>query len=472
MKYLNIKKEIFVLSFVASLLVVACSKKLDIEPKEDIDASIALTNTEDVNAAVIGCYSIMGKGDLYGTSLFLQPDLLGADPDAGATTADRYATWVGTFQGPRQVYTKSMTRDNTEASRTWIKAYEAINMANNVLGALNVVTDPAKKIQFEGEALFVRGIMHFELVRLYALPWGATINNTQLGVVIRTKATKTEADAFEITPRSTVAQVYTQVINDLTAAVTRLPESGDEGRATKYTALAFLSRIYLQQNNYVKALDASNQVIASGNYKLNASVAAVFSNKNTAESIWEIQQNDQNNAGNANDGMATFYASFPGIGRADMRVSPGFVTAYPTNDLRRTEWYYIGTGARPGNTYTSKWKAYAQNLPVIRIAEMYLTRAECNLRLASSVGATPAMDLATVRNNTRTNSTAPIAPTLNNILEERMLELAFEGVRIHDIKRLHLSAGIYPWNDDKLVFPIPQREVDATNGIIVQNPGY
>ena len=113
-----------------------------------------------------------------------------------------------------------------------------------------------------------------------------------------------------------------------------------------------------------------------------------------------------------------------------------------------------------------------ENLPVIRIAEMYLIRAEANLRLGTSVGDTPQNDLAQVRNPVRTNLTVILLPTLNDVLNERYLELAYEGLRIHDIKRLQAATGTFPWNDKYLVFPIPQREVDATSGVIVQNPGY
>ncbi|MBD0351157.1 MAG: RagB/SusD family nutrient uptake outer membrane protein [Flavisolibacter sp.] len=456
------------------LFAASCSKKLDIEPRQSIDATTALTTSEDVEAAVVGAYSIMGNAPLYGTNLFLMADISASDSRSSAAgTADRYATWSGTFQGYRQIYNKTMTRDNSEASRTWIAGYQAINMANTVLDALNIVTDANKKSQLEGEALFIRGIMHFELVRYYALPWGATPNNDQLGIVIRTKATKGETEAFEKTPRSTVAQVYQQVISDLTAAAAKLPND-NRTRADKYTALAFLARVYLQQNEYIKARDAANAVIQSGNYRMNASVRAVFDNKNTAESIWEIQQNDQNNAGTSNNGMATFYASLPGIGRSDVRVSAGFVNSYDPNDLRKQEWFYIGSGTTRGNWHTNKWRSFSQNLPVIRIAEMYLIRAEVNLRSNNTapVGDTPANDLAKIRNPIRTNLPVIENPNLDTVLKERVYELAFEGVRIHDIKRLRLSAGAFAWNDPKLVFPIPQRDIDASEGVLVQNPGY
>ena len=444
-------------------MFTACKKALDVEPKQTIDAGTAIQNDQDVNSLIVGGYALLGGGSLYGTNLLMLPDLLGSEGTC---------TWRGTFQSPRQIANKTMTRTNVDANLTWTAAYNAINIANIALNSLSVVKDPDLKTQLEGEALFIRGIMHFELVRLYGLPWGATPANSQLGVAIKTKPTNTEAEAFEKVPRSTVKEVYDLVIADLTKAATLLPEE-NEKRASKYAALAFLSRVYLQQGNYAAALAAADEVIESGLFKLNASVSAVFSNRNTAESIWEIQQNEQNNAGTINNGMATFFASLPGIGRADVRMVVSFIANnYPAGDLRQSEWYYIGTGARPGNTYCGKWKSSSQNIPVIRIAEMYLTRAECNLELGSAVTAAPAEDLAQIKNSIRTNSTAPANPTLDDVRKERFIELAFEGQRIHNLKRLQLPTGSFAWNADKLVFPIPQREVDATSGVLVQNPGY
>jgi starch-binding outer membrane protein, SusD/RagB family len=155
-----------------------------------------------------------------------------------------------------------------------------------------------------------------------------------------------------------------------------------------------------------------------------------------------------------------------------VRVSDDFLGTYNENDLRLQEWYYEGVGQRSG-TFTSKWKSYGQNLPIIRIAEMYLTRAECNLRLPSAdVGASPSEDLAQVRNPVRTGLPLIPNPTLDNVLNERFHELTYEGVRIHDLRRLKEPTGDYEWNSNDLVLPIPQRDVDASKGVIEQNPGY
>ena len=457
MKFRNIIK-LFILG---TLLVASgCTKKLDRKPFLSIDAATAITTPEDVEAALIGAYSVLAGGALYGTNLIMIPDL---------QAAEGYLSWRGTFQGQRQVSLKTMTRDNAEASRTWIAAYRAINMANIVLESTGVVKDPDQKNQFEGEALFIRGIMHFELVRIYAKPWGATADNSHIGIVVKTKATYNEEP---VTGRSTVKAAYDQAIADLTAAVAKLPDTRDGIRADKYVAQAFLARLYLQQGDYAKALAAANEVIESGNYSMNDDVMDVFTKDLTDESIWEIEQDVQNNAGTSNDGMATFYASFPGIGRADIRLEQSFVDSYPAGDVRKAEWYYIGTGARPGNLYTAKWNAFEQNLPVIRIAEMYLIRAECNLRLGTAVGDSPANDLAQVRNPSRVGLPVIAGPTLNQVLQERIFELAYEGVRVHDIKRLKQSTGAFAWDNNMMTFPIPQREVDASRNVITQNLGY
>ncbi len=454
------KKYTYILFFAA--LLGACNKDLQIEPANSLDAGEAINSPESVDAAIVGAYSILAGGALYGTDLLMVPDLLAQDD---------YLSWRGTFTSFRQVANKSMTRDNAESLRIWQKGYQAINMANIVLGSLDLVTDPDLHDQLEGEAYFIRGIVHFELVRFFGLPWGATTDNSHPGVVIKTTATHTSEQAFQKTARSSVKDVYAQVIDDLTKAADLLPEENDR-RATRYTAIAFLSRVYLQQHNYEGARDAADEVIASDLFKMNAAVTAVFDNKNTTESIFEIQQNDQNNAGVANDGMATFYASFSGIGRADVRMVDEFLSLYDEDDSRLSNWYYEGTGSRPGNMYCGKWKSFSQNLPVIRIAEMYLTRAECNERLGTSVGDTPENDLEKIVNPVRVNLPAIANPALQDILDQRYLELAFEGVRIHDIKRLKLSTGDYEWNDNRLVLPIPQVEVGASEGTITQNPGY
>ena len=476
---MKLRHSIFTTLLFTALALTSCDDLLDVEPQQSVDARDAINTPQDLQGAVIGMYSILGGPELYGTNLLLLPELQGSEENL---------SWVGTFVGYRQISNKNMTADNPEAQRTWVSAYEAINLANIILSKLDIMKEQEERDRVEGEALFVRGLMHFELVRMYGKAWNDGDPTVNLGVPIRITAVTTEAEAAQLPTRNTVAQVYAQVIDDLTQARDLLPERNNE-RATTYAASGFLSRVYLQQQNYTGARDEADRVITEGGYELNPSVAAIFRNDNTAEAIFEIQQNDQNNAGTANDGLTTFYADLEGIGRADISINTEFsednpnryttYDLYEENDARFTQLFY--TGYNYGGPTSGKWTSYGQNIPIIRLAEMYLTRAEANFRLGTAVGATPLQDINTIRARAGLDPLSSV--TLARILLERRLELAFEGFRIHDLKRTETdlvgrdpdTGGedyVIPWNADELVFPIPRREIDASKGSLKQNPGY
>ncbi|MCU0451824.1 MAG: RagB/SusD family nutrient uptake outer membrane protein [Bernardetiaceae bacterium] len=102
---------------------------------------------------------------------------------------------------------------------------------------------------------------------------------------------------------------------------------------------------------------------------------------------------------------------------------------------------------------------------------MYLTRAECNARLNTSVGASPADDVNRIRTRAGLPNLTASTASVATILRERRLELAFEGTLIHDLRRTQSNVSTFPYNADRLVMPVPQREID-TNRNLVQNPGY
>ena len=457
------KKIAILIGVFTALTFGSCIKELDIDPVQSIDAGVALETAADLESALVGAYGILHGGALYGTNLNLVSELLGSDG---------YCQWRGTFQSYRQIMNKNMTVDNAEATRTWIAAYRAINVANNVLANLNKVDDAAQRSRLEADAKFLRGILHFELVRLYAQPWHADGANDGPGVPISLTSVANEEAASAKLPRNTISEVYAQVVQDLRDAELGLPATrsgANRFRATTYTAKAFLSRVYLQQGRYADALTMADDVIKSNRYALNASIASTFTNKFTNETIFELYNNDQNNAGTANDGLTTFYASLPGIGRSDVRILPAFAGLYEADDERNTQLVYVGTGRRPGQLQTGKWTTFGQNIPVIRLSEMFLTRAECNFRLGTTEGSTPLSDVNVVRRRSRATELNDV--TLDDIIKERALELCFEGSRIHDLKRLKLGSGAFPYDDPKLVFPIPEREIRA-NSALEQNDGY
>lgn len=475
-----------VLTLGLTLGLAACNKQLEIEPTQSVDATTALNSETKVGSAVVGLYAQLDDPNLYGTNLILVPELM---------AADSYITFQGTFSNFRDISRHLTKVDNSTAEGIWRESYQAINQANLVIDALPIVSTASLKAQYEGEARFIRGDMYFELVRLYAKQYNAATAASDLGVPINLTPVRTVEEANRRVARSTVAQVYAQVIDDLTKAIALLPKTNGT-RATTYSAKALLARVYLQQNNFAAAGPLADDVIKNSGKSLSPTLQAVFTSRNSSETLFEIQQNDQNNAGTGNSGLATHYASIGQLGRADVLVLGGFANQYEASDARGTsQLLYNSTGARsvaaPAVALrTGKFTTYGQNIPVIRLAEMYLIRAEVAFRAGNTASALADLNRIRSRSGATPLSLADLTPAngLAIVLRERQLELAFEGFRIHDLKRTNaILAPAKPAtattaavpallaNDDKLTLPIPKRETDLNdpaNPVLIQNPGY
>lgn len=434
-----------------ALHVTACQDELELQPAQSVSEDLALNSDRNVKAVLIGAYDELGVDDVFGGNTLRNSELLGGDGEI---------RWVGTFNGPREIFNKVITVGNGDVTEVWLESYETINIVNNVLSALSIVNEDDRG-SVEGEALFIRSILYFELVRLYAKPYEAGQANTQPGVPLILAPTRGITDENKVA-RSTVEEVYTQIIGDLTKAASQLPDD-NEWRASSGAATALLARIYLQQGNYAAARDAANQVIASGDYSLLSNYADVFGrDENSNEDIFSIQVTTQDGI----NSMTTFFSIQDFGGRdGDIEILPAHLNLYNAADDRLALFFE----ANGGVTYSGKWNNQFGNITLIRLAEMYLIRAESNFRLSTTVGATPLADYNVIR--TRAGLPPATSITLEEILRERRRELAHEGFKIHDVKRLKQNVGSLAYNADKLVFPIPAREIEA-NPNLTQNTGY
>jgi len=452
-------KLILIATFAFS--AIGCGDKLNIQPALTIDASNALRTSKDVKGALIGAYSNMGSGDLYSGGIQVYSDLLAFNADFA---------FFGTFQGLTQINNKDIPINNGFVASVWLEAYTVINTTNEVLNALSVV-NPVDKDQVEGEAKFIRACMYFELVKLFGRAWNDGAPTSNLGVPLVLTPTHSLDDAESKPTRSTVAQVYAQIISDLNDAEAKVqpPNNVSYYYATPAAAAGMLSRVYLAQQDYVDALNAANRVITSGYYKLTNTYGEEFPYigrgvriYNTSEDIFGQQVSEQSGVNNMN----TFYGS-PGVGgRGDIEATKNYLATYEANDDRLSLFTDDGSGS---TFYSNKFDNVYGNIKILRLAEMYLTRAECNLRLGSSTGDSPVNDINLVR--ARVNLPPLGLVTLSQILNERHLELACEGQWLSDYKRTNTSVGSLPFDSPKLIFPIPQREM-IVNPNLVQNAGY
>lgn len=454
-----------VLGLLAACLVTgtitSCNNKLNVEPVDSIDAANALNTSDDVQAALVGSYTSLQANAGYNGYIQLMSDLLAENGDF---------TFVGTFTQPQEFQRKALRRDNAFVQQIWQRGYITVNRVNNVLANLDKVTVAANKTRVEGEARFLRALSYFDLVRLYGKAWNDGTPSANPGVPLVLTPTTAVSPANNI-PRNSVAEVYTQVIADLTTAEANLPASNGFF-ATKYAAAALLSRVYLQQGRYPEAAAAATRAIANTGFSLTPVYSDEFYQgvdlvPTTSEDIFTIQNTAQSGSNSGTNQLSVFYSEAQ---RGDVSVNEQLINQFEANDERASLF-----SVTPNQTYTGKYDGQYGTVKLIRLAEMYLTRAEANFRAGTVVGATPLNDINRVR--TRVGLPALTSLTLAAILQERKLELVFEGFRLGDLKRNQESTvdpvtnAVIPWNSPRLVLPIPLAEINA-NPNLTQNPGY
>lgn len=434
-----------------------CEDSLELEPRQSISVEVATSTEQNIENILVGAYAEAGQAASYGGRLQMMSDLYGFTDEAN---------WEGTFNQPRQVFTKSIFVDNSFVRDVWMNNYQVINQVNLVIENLEVVADEDKQDRIEGQARFLRALSYFDLVRFFAAPYEAGQQNDQPGVPLTLEGVTDYSGNLEIS-RNTVEEVYDQIQEDLNRAYDLLPpsfSSADIFFADKYAAQALLARVYLQQGNYAGARDAAHDVIENSGHSLTSTYAGAFNNDtNSSEDVFAFQVTTQSGTNQ----LITHYADQPFGGRGgDITVNDDFINRFGAND-ERGDFFYVSD--YNGGILTGKYTNQFGNIPLIRLAEMYLIRAEANYREGTAVGATPLEDINTVRS--RANAALLQSVDLEDILNERELELAFEGFLIHDLRRTERPVGDLPYDDDNLIFPIPQREIDV-NPLLVQNPGY
>lgn len=257
-------------------LVTSCKDFLELAPISQMNGENFYKTGDDMKNALTAVYAVLQTGGMYYSSMHVIGDLRSdntwiPDPNAGANL--------------REVDEFKNNAFNTISSTTWSAHYQGIQAANIVLGKIDAVSmDENLKKQYRGEALFLRGLMYFNLVRIFGdVPLVLSIiNNPQEGYSYG---------------RSSANDVYTQIEKDLEEAEDLLPygfTGVDIGRATKGAAMSLLGKVYLTQKKWSLAAEKLKFVIdqsALTKYQLQPSYASIYGvvNENNRESIFEVQ---------------------------------------------------------------------------------------------------------------------------------------------------------------------------------------
>jgi hypothetical protein len=453
---------LFTTTMLCATILWSCSSVLEVRNEGQLSNDAALVSTDAAEVAVNGAYeslwSTLGAGNPWTTV-----DALGGD-----------VYYEGSDFGFLEIYNLNMSLFTPNNRGLWTIGYEGINRANNVLEALPAITDTkisAARNRLRGECLLIRGILHFEMVRLWGQPWGFTADNSHAGIPLRVRATKGAAGAA--LPRSTVAQVYTQIIADLTEAESLLTETPVNERGHKAVAAAYLARVYFQQGNHQQANNAADRVIRGNRggtrFALNSDLTTILTTSNSPEAVLQIAQPEQYNS---SAGLIGMYRSTR-FGAAPFSCSDDFIAflnTIPANDARRG-LYRQRNGADP-RVYSYKFDLAIAPTSVIRLPEMLLVRAECAAELGRPDAEVRA-DYNLLRQRAglaADNTTSGRDNLLNAIRRERRLELAFEGDRLHYLRRIRATnIRGQAWNSWRLIAKIPDVEISG-NPDIELNP--
>jgi hypothetical protein len=376
-------------------------------------------------------------------------------------------SFPGTTTNQLEIFQNSISSTNSLiANNLWNLAYDHIYHANAILEGLsssNSVSD-SLKTQISSEARFVRALCYFYLSNLFGdIP---LINSTSYA----TNASK---------PRTPVAQVNSQIVEDLQYARDHLTQSypvNGRWRPNKWAATSVLSRVYLYMKNWSQAESLASEVINIGTYSLVSNLNNVFLAGST-EAIWQLLP--VNPSFNTYEGF-NFIPSSATV-RPPYLVTASLLNAFEPGDARKTSW--LKSNLVSGTTYYYPYKykvrlnsTITEHYMFVRLAELYLIRAEA--RTMQSNFNSAQSDLNKIRNraglaNSNANGQSSL---LQAIEQERRVEFMFEwGHRWFDLKRTNRANAILGnkpgWQSTDLLYPIPYSELQL-NPFLNQNPGY
>lgn len=473
-------KKIFLYTIITALMLMsACEGFIDLKPTHQLDRSNTFQNIEDYNNALTGAYGALLFEGYYGQNYLCMPEYM----------TDNTARTVELFSGQDDTDNWLATPSAGRITNAWNDPYIVINRANTVIENIADVPEdrPGQRNRILGQALGLRALAHFDLLRFFGQEYDR--NSAALGVIVRTQ------NDLSFPARSTVKETYDQIFADLDEAFTLLGNvdqtiniSTNRYYIDQTVVRAIIARVALYAGDYTLARDAADDVITTAGFGLapiNQFSDIFTADQALGEVIWKVRVQ-------------------PGGIRiaADLYFPPGnFNTFAPTdevrglfdevNDVRYDASIKTRASAPAGSSLFIVGK-YLGRAPfndgindnkIFRMGEMYLIRAESNFRLNQEPAALADLNaLRAARITGYVNQTLSGNTLLNSILLEKRKELLYEGHRWFELRRLGQGinrtvcnppciSSTLPAGSPRFILPIPQSEV-TSNENIIQNDGY
>ncbi|GAB3991982.1 RagB/SusD family nutrient uptake outer membrane protein [Spirosoma daeguense] len=463
------------------LTASACNeqKYLNPNPATSITSGNAFATPDRVLGLVNGIYKAQKSVNFYGGNYYTYMEARGEEfINRTSNTFTAYEAWNHTLNA-----------GSNFVAGFWAAGYMTINNANVLIQGLadnpTTVSETLRK-QYVAEAKFARALSYFALVTSYARPYNEN-KGTSPGLPLRLQAEKTTAN--NDLKRSTVAEVYTQILKDLDEAETDLPAMYTTGllnttRAHKNTAIALKTRVYLNQGNYAKVVEEAKKIVSASapysagtgvKHQLQNIVEIFTTNYTSTESILSVPMTELDNV--------TGQSSFPYVfnSNAEYNLNPSGIwgnTEWKSTDLRRT-FSRTASGVQFLTKY-NKPSPFLDYMPILRYAEVLLNYSEAAARTGDLATATNL--LKAVRNRSDASYVFPASAVgaqealVNTILTERRIELIGEGFRSNDLLRnlqtipaksssSNTAPAVQP-SQANYIFPLPNTEI-VTNKLLL-----
>lgn len=472
-------KQIYLFSTIVSFLFLfsACGNDWldEMTPQTSTETEKSLTTLTEAEYALNGIYDLYRNYCYYGARYTFYADAKSEDMQARGDSKRVAKYYLFTFNA-------------VDAPSTfWSYPYKAIRNANNIIAFSEKYTAiESEKAQFNniyGQALTMRAMSHFDLVKVYGMPYTKD-NGASLGVPVVTESLENDAKPA----RNTVAEVYAQIIKDLEDASGLISKSRNDGQLNWFATRLLLARAYLYKGDHAKAYEVSSDLLkqAEGtSFKLfsNSEYKSAWSQQTGSEYFYVIY-NTSEEISDANEFISYLMHR---SGYDDLSISSDYMDLIDEdeNDVRGTIIERYATN----RFYLQKYVApdyRVSNIPVLRISEAYLIAAEAAVKLDNKENAAEYLNAIVSRANPE-KSVSAADMTLERVLIERRKELVGEGHRLYDAMRnnqtierkgaSHTSALLTnetrTFNRDfyNILMPIPRGEMNV-NPNMVQNPGY
>jgi len=484
------------LALVIALVAPSCSKKfLDQVPYNSVSTSIAIKDESSMYTALLGTYSSLRATDFYGRTFAVKGDLMSDDCFLSSNNSGRY---LGFNQ-------YDMDKTNSYPSAIWQNAYATIKNANFIINS-GIAPSTDNFSQMFAEAYALRGMVLFDLVRNFAMPYATGTTGPGVPIVLK-------FDSLAKPARKSIGDCYTQVLADLNKALSMIKfdqgttmtiASTGQSRVmnssyvTKYAVEGLLARVYQHMGDWANAKTVALDIVQNGKFNLVSSTglrgywAGTTPRTDKTETMFEVTS-DANNS--TSDGtLANLYVPKTNGGSyGDILATKALYNSYSDTDARKSLFNPSTRSGQLGTAYyVTKYPIDVTNfddVKIVRYAEILLILAEAYHNTSDDVNALKYLNLVAQKRDPSftTGYVSSGAQLLEDILNEREKELAFEGYRFWDLYRLQRtfvkpqaqdaanaiikSITVTPGTTRNFIFPIPNDEVLVNPGI-GQNPLY